>query len=333
MSTCYQNWDVHTFQYIQYKVKVLFVFVSHRFVPLFYIIKFNNNWLSIRKLLKMMSSRLLRRLVKVFKGILFSLFYLLYFILWGIIVRADQAGFILGPLEVSFRLLLGLEVELSQFEVEILMVGLVSWVQVEGELTLPLLQGWYPTYLYQYLLFCQRTLEKFFWFFFEKRWNIAHWLHDLRQESLINKFVIVFSLRSVPKYNCFCLLRVSWEHSPVNESTVSYIRVADIFCRHCQEITYEGFELIRIFQVNLDSWAENLELDSSVFIFEVGNPFFESGHGNIIDFFSIFSQNPDSSFFRLTLSGKVKKRDEVKEHAIKIVLWRIFPENILHGLS
>ena len=74
-------------------------------------------------------------------------------------------------------------------------------------------------------------------------------------------------------------------------------------------------------------------MDSSVFIFEVGNPFLESGHGNVIDFFGIFSQNPDSSLFGLTLSGKVEKRDEIKEHAIKIVLRRIFPENILHGLS
>jgi len=85
-------------------------------------------------------------------------------------------------------------------------------------------------------------------------------------------------LRPISEDNGFSLFGISRQHSPVNEGSISDIRIADIFGGDCQEITDKGFELVRIFEVDLDSRAKNLELDLSLFSLKIGNPLFEGGH-------------------------------------------------------
>lgn len=72
-------------------------------------------------------------------------------------------------------------------------------------------------------------------------------------------------------------------------------------------------------------------MDDSFFCLEIRNPFFEVIHWNSVDFLSILSQNPDSSLFSWWLSSIFEQSNEVFEHSIKVILWRILSENILDG--
>ena len=126
---------------------------------------------------------------------------------------------------------------------------------------------------------------------------------------MIYELICIFCLGTITKDNGFGLFRVSGQHPPVNESSVPDVWVADVLRSHCQKIADQSLELVWVLEIDFDCRAQYLELNFALLTLEVGDPFFEGCHGDVVDLVGVLCENPDGGLFGLTFGGEVEESD------------------------
>ena len=88
--------------------------------------------------------------------------------------------------------------------------------------------------------------------FFIQGISTAEALHHFLQEGRVDHNVIILCLRTIPKNHILGLGGIGGKHSPVDESSVSDIRVINLLSCNCEQVANQTFKVIRVLDIDLD---------------------------------------------------------------------------------